>query len=127
MVANGELPEPLHSVAGTVDTGEVVTEVPTGSAGCVVPTINVEVLTVSVGAVEVVKVVEVVKLNGAHSSVTLVVLVAASTDVETISATTVDGIELVSTLAGSELGATELGGVVAGAELDGSVLVGTEA
>ena len=124
MVANGELPEPLHSVAGTVDTGEVVTEVPTGSAGCVVPTINVEVLTVSVGAVKVVKV---VKLNGAHSSVTLVVLVAASTDVETISATTVDGIELVSTLAGSELGATELGGVVAGAELDGSVLVGTEA
>jgi hypothetical protein len=105
--------------AGTVDVGPVPTEVVTGSSGCVVLTTNVDVFPLSV------VVVEAVKLSGAQSSAATVVVVAGSTDVETISATTVDGIKLVSTLVGTELGATELGRVVAGAVLDGSEFAGT--
>jgi hypothetical protein len=105
--------------AGTVDVGPVATEVVTGSSGCVVLATNVDVIPL------LVVVVEAVKLSGAQSSAATVVVVAGSTDVETISATTVDGIKPVSTLVGTALGATELGRVVAGAVLDGSEVVGT--
>jgi hypothetical protein len=127
VVVVAEPPEPLHSivttvvatVVATVDVGPVATKVVPRPAGWVVLAINVDVLTLSVGFVEA------VKLSGAQSSTATVVVVAGSTDDETISATTVDGVKLVSTLVATELGATELGGVVAATELDGSEFAGT--
>jgi hypothetical protein len=74
-----------HSGTGTADVVVVATEVPEAS-GCVVLAISVDVLTGSI-------VVVVAKLSGAHSSTACVVVVTDASVVDTISATTVGGME----------------------------------